>query len=144
MTHTITPYYRSESCKALAEKVARNEAQQTLDISINIDDLLRKSKAGIGEQVVNAIHANSSFVLYHDQRNYTLVVPDQRLIICVVNDTEKTRTASPTEKAFANNLKLAVVAYDKFMELPRAISQPQEVGQITYETSEPQAIDELK
>lgn len=142
--HTPTPYYRNASCKAIAEQVARSEAEQTLDVNINIDDLLRKSKAVIGEQVVNAIHSDLPFVLFGDQKNYYLVVPASKLVVCVVNDIERARTVSPTDKAFANNVKLAIAAYDNFMILPQQIEPPAEVLQITSHTDEPQDIVIIK
>lgn len=138
------PYYRSESCRVLAEKVARNESHQTLDININIDDLLRKSKAVIGEQVVDAIHANNPFALYQDTDNYYLVEPGKKLMVCVVNGVERAQTVSPNDRVFANNVKLAIAAYDKFMLLPKQIEPPSEVLLITCNTVDAQHIVELK
>lgn len=111
--HPVGPY-RNEACRALAEKVNRGDAWRTLDVTINIDQIIQGSKAAIAQDVLRALCDNTPFVMYSDTRNYYMVLPAQRMMINMLNGVELARTVSQTEKEFANNIRLAIVAYDKF------------------------------
>lgn len=111
--HPVGPY-RNEACRALAEKVARQDAYRTLDVTINIDQIIQGSKAAIAKDVLRALCDNTPFVMYRDTDNYYMVLPEQRMMINMVSGVELARTVSQTEKEFANNIRLAIVAYDKF------------------------------
>lgn len=106
--------YRNEACRALAEKVARQDAVRTLDVTINIDQIIQGSKAVIAQDVLRALHDGAPFVMYNDTRNYYMVLPAQRMMINMASGVELARTVSQTEKEFANNIRLAIIAYDKF------------------------------
>lgn len=111
--HPIGPY-RNEACRALAERVNRGEAWRTLDITINVDQIIQGSKAAIVQDVLQALCDNTPFVMYQNADNYYMVLPEQRMMINMLNGVELARTISQTEKEFANNIRLAIVAYDKF------------------------------
>ena len=121
--HPVGPY-RNESCRALAEKVARADAERTLDITINIDQMLQGSRAGIAKEVLEALTAGQPFVLYTETERYCMVLPGSLTIINIIGDTEHSRSVGANAKEFANNLRLAIATYTKFFAMQTRIEAP--------------------
>jgi hypothetical protein len=113
--------YRSLACQELAEKVNRGEAWRSLDVTINIDQMLQGSRAGIAKEILGALQELQPFILYTEPDTYSMILPKQMLIINIVRNTEHSRTAATTDKEFANNLRLAIASYTKFFAMQTQI-----------------------
>lgn len=113
--------YRSEGCKAIAEKVARAEAADSLNVKVNIDSILPNRNEDAVMQVAQAIEENTNFVLFSDKRHYVIIIPCKLAVACYVNGKQDTMEVMKDMQQFQNRVKIAFVVYDKFYSLDRFI-----------------------
>lgn len=123
---SLTAQYRNESCRALTEKVNRCEVVETLDITINIDGVIKHRDPETMRRINDALTDVREFVLFQDSKNYSMIIPAHRLVVCFMNGVEYERDISQTEKQWMNRIRLAVAGYDNFFELQKKLDGRQE------------------
>lgn len=121
MYYTPLIQYRSPSCKALAEKIARAEAVDSLNVKVNINAILPNRNEEVIQQVAVAIEENTNFVLYSDKTHYVLIIPCKLAVACYVDGQQQTMEVMKDMQQFQNRVKIAFAVYDKFYSLDRFI-----------------------
>lgn len=115
------PYYRSESARKLAERVASGEGLDSLNITINIDTILPNREQDDLNNILLAIAENRSFVLYSDQNHYCIIIPRNLVVCCYVDGVKQTAEVMKDIQQFQNRVKIALAVYDKFHPIDRCI-----------------------
>jgi hypothetical protein len=113
--------YRSQSCKDLAERVARGSAYNSLNVMVNIDAILPNRKEEDINQVLIAIQENTNFVLFSDKSHYIIIIPCKLAVACYVDGVQQTMEVMTDAQQFQNRVKIAFAVYDKFYRLDRFI-----------------------
>lgn len=113
--------YRSESAKELAEKVAKEDAVNSLNITVGIDQVLKNRSVADIMEVAQAIAENRSFVLINDKNHYCIVIPSKFVVACYVDGVQKVMEVMKDAKQFQNRVKMAFVVYGKFCPIDRHI-----------------------
>lgn len=121
MTDDLKPYdprpewmqqYHNES-KGGADKF-REWARQSLNI--DIDDQLRydhgTGKAGIAEQVLQAIEKQVPFILHNGPQRFCVIIPKLKTIAIYAPGGNTTEIL--TDKQFQNRVKMLYVIYPQF------------------------------
>lgn len=121
MAHLPHTYYRSQSCKDLAEKIARAEAVDSLNVKVNIDAILPNRNEDVVNQVAIAIAENTNFVLFSDKSHYVIIIPCKLAVACYVDGMQQTLEVMKDIQQFQNRIKMAFVVYDKFYSVDRFI-----------------------
>lgn len=121
MSLTPQTYYRSQSCKDLAERIERGACYESLNVKVNIDTILPNRDSGVINQVQQAIEENCNFVLYSDKDHYILIIPCKLAVACYVNGVQGTLEQMHDMQQFQNRVKIAFVVYDKFYRIDRCI-----------------------
>jgi len=121
MEYTPQFAYRSQSCKDLADRVARGAAYESLNITVNIDNILPNRKEEDINQVLIAIQENTNFVLFSDKTHYILIIPCKLAVACYVDGLQQTMEVMTDAQQFQNRVKIAFAVYDKFYRLDRFI-----------------------
>ena len=81
--------------------------------------------------VLTCIAAGKEFILYSDKKNYTIFIPEHQLAICYKDGEEYTQDVSETVEDWQDRVKMAMMGYDHFYQLPKTINaQPPEVLQL--------------
>jgi hypothetical protein len=113
---SITANYRNEACRALAEKVNRREASDTLNVKLNIQLDRSKRDPAMVDAIMKCMQGRREFVMYQDKRNYTMFIPAYRLAVCVKNGEEYEWDIAKDDEEYIARLKMAMVGYDHFFE----------------------------
>jgi hypothetical protein len=121
MVYTPQTTYRSQSCKDLAERVARGAAYESLNVIVNIDTILPNRDSGVINQVQQAIEENTNFVLFADKDHYIIIIPCKLAVACYVDGKQETMEVLKDMQQFQNRIKIAFVVYDKFYRVNRFI-----------------------
>lgn len=121
MVFTPQTVYRSQSCKELAERVARGAGYDSLNVTINIDTILPNRDSEVINQVQQAIEENTNFVLYQDKSHYIIIIPCKLAVACYVDGVQQTMEQLKDMRQFQNRVKIAFAVYDKFHRLDRSI-----------------------
>lgn len=121
MVNTPQTYYRSESAKQLAERVASGTGLDSLNVTVNIDTILPSRNSDIINQVAIAIEENTNFVLFQDKSHYIIIIPCKLAVACYVDGKQETMEVMKDMQQFQNRVKIAFVVYDKFYRLDRFI-----------------------
>lgn len=112
------PYYRSPGCKEMAERIA-NPVTANIEVKLRADQILEERRSEeFKEQLARCLQKRLPFILYEDDTkfkhgNYYVIIPGQMKMLCFMNRKLKAETKSTTVNSFANNLHLAIAAYDK-------------------------------
>lgn len=109
--------YRSDSCKALAEKVAHSDVYASLNITIHIEQILKKRDPYIVAQIQQAIAKKEPFYLFSDKKHYCIVIPCNLVVACYVDGVQITLETCKDNQQFQNRVKILFVAYDKFQSV---------------------------
>lgn len=121
MVNTPQVYYRSESAKQLAERVASGAGLDSLNVKVSIDAILPNRDSDVINQVQQAIEENTNFVLFSDKSHYILIIPCKLAVACYVDGKQETMEVMNDMQQFQNRVKIAFVVYDKFYRLDRFI-----------------------
>lgn len=121
MVYTPQTYYRSESAKQLAERVNSNHCYDSLNITVNVDQVLSNRQSEVPLKVHEAITENRNFVLFSDKSHYIIIIPCKLAVACYVDGKQETMEVMNDMQQFQNRVKIAFVVYDKFYELDRFI-----------------------
>lgn len=121
MVYTPQTYYRSQSCKDLAERVERGAAYESLNVTVNIDTILPNRDSGVINQVQQAIEENTNFVLFSDKDHYIIIIPCKLAVACYVDGKQETMEVLKDMQQFQNRIKIAFVVYGKFHRIDRFI-----------------------
>lgn len=121
MVYTPQTYYRSEAAKQLAERVASGAGLDSLNITVNVDQIIANRKSDVPQQVHEAIEQNTNFVLFSDKDHYILIIPCKLAVAGYVNGVRQTMEVMKDMQQFQNRVKIAFVVYDKFYGLSRSI-----------------------
>lgn len=130
------PYYRSESARKLAERVASGEGLNSLDVKINIDTILLNRDQVDLNNILLAIAENRSFVLYSDENHYCIIIPRNLVVCCYVDGVQGTVEAMMDMQQFQNRVKIALAVYDKFHPIDRCIEDRRDGDGTISETSD--------
>lgn len=120
----ITPLtqYRSEACRALAERVASGSGLDSLNVTVDIDTILPNRNEDVVQQVNKAIEENTNFVLFSDKSHYIIIIPCKLAVACYADGVQQTMEVMKDMQQFSNRIKIAFVVYDKFCLLDRTIT----------------------
>lgn len=121
MSLTPSIQCRNEACRQLAERVQRGAAYESLDVNVNIDQVLSNRQSDVPFQVQQAIEENCNFVLYADEKRYIIIIPCKLAVACYVDGVQGTLEQMKNMQQFRNRVKLAFVVYDKFYRIDRSI-----------------------
>jgi hypothetical protein len=117
----LEPYYRSPAAKAMAEKVANSDVYASLDVTVNIDNILPNRDKEVAQQINEAITNNKPFGLFSDKSNYIIIIPSKFTVACYASGVQQTFEVMNDAKQFQNRVKIAFAVYDKFIGLDRLI-----------------------
>jgi hypothetical protein len=121
MVYTPQTYYRSESARQLSERVASGEGLNSLNVTVNVDQVLENRQSDVPLKVHEAIIENRNFVLFSDKSHYIIIIPCKLAVACYVNGKQETMEVMKDMHQFQNRVKIAFVVYGKFYELDRFI-----------------------
>jgi len=121
MVNTPHTYYRSQSCKDLADRIATGAGYNSLNVTVNIDAILPNRKEEDILQALQAIEENTNFVLFSDKSHYILIIPCKLAVACYVNGKQETLEVMKNMHQFQNRVKIAFAIYDKFHRLDRSL-----------------------
>jgi hypothetical protein len=121
MVYTPQTYYRSDSCRQLAERVASGEGLNSLNVTVNIDTILPNRDESIINQIAQAIAENTNFVLFSDKSHYIIIIPCKLAVACYVNGVQQTMEVMKDMQQFQNRVKIAFAVYDKFYRIDRCV-----------------------
>ena len=121
MSYTPQTVYRSQSCKDLAERVARGAAYESLNVTVNIDAILPNRDSEVINQVQQAIEENCNFVLFSDKDHYIIIIPCKLAVACYVDGVQGTLEQMSDMQQFQNRVKIAFAVYDKFYRIDRTV-----------------------
>jgi uncharacterized protein (DUF302 family) len=121
MVNTPQPYYRSDSYRELAERIASGAGYDSLNITVNVDQILKNRNNEVPQQVHEAIEQNANFVLFSDKDHYILIIPCKLAVACYVNGMQQTWEAMKDIHQFQNRVKISFAVYDRFYQLDRPI-----------------------
>jgi len=122
MAFTPQTYYRSQACKELAERVNSIHCYESLNITVNVDQVLNNRQSDVPLKVHEAIQENRNFVLFADEKRYIIIIPCKLAVACYVNGKQETMEVMNDMQQFLNRVKIAFVVYDKFYESDRLIT----------------------
>ena len=105
--------YRSESIRRFAERVANADPYQSMKINIDIDQILLKRDPRIGEVIMGCVKRKIPFMLYTDEKHYSIIDPANKLVVCYSTGRQETRELSYNDQQFANRVRMAYAVYDK-------------------------------
>lgn len=114
----VSNSYRNQGCKEMAERIA-NPVTANIEVKLRADQILQERRSEeFKEQLASCLEKRLPFILYEDDTkfkhgNYYVVIPSQMKMLCFMNRKLKAETKSTTVNSFANNLHLAIAAYDK-------------------------------
>ena len=107
--------WRNDSARLLAEKVANSQATyDSLDINVNIDDVLAKRDPAVLNLVMAAIDAEMPFILFSSFEHHVMIVPKTRAIVTYTNGAKSSVQFAKDAKNFQNIVRMCVFIYPKF------------------------------
>lgn len=121
MEYTPQTYYRSEAARQLAERVNSNHCYESLNVIVNVDQVLSNRQSDVPFKVHQAITENRNFVLFSDKSHYVIIIPCKLAVACYVDGKQETCEVMKDMQQFQNRVKIAFVVYDKFYGLDRYI-----------------------
>lgn len=122
MAYTPQTYYRSEAAKQLAERVNSDHCYDSLNITVNVDQVLTSRQSDVPFKIHQAIAENRNFVLFSDKSHYIIIIPCKLAVACYVDGKQETMEVMTDMQQFQNRVKIAFVVYDKFYEQDRIIT----------------------
>jgi hypothetical protein len=130
MMHSIsTP--RNKACADMIHRIENPSSAETLDIKIRADQILNERRSEqFKADLTHCLTKRLPFILYEDETkfkhgNYYVIIPSAMKMLCYMDRTLKAETTSTTVDSFANNVHIAIAAYDKIW-IP---SQNKKVGE---------------
>jgi ferric iron reductase protein FhuF len=121
MVYTPQLTYRSESCRALDERIQSGAGLASLNVTVNIDAILPNRNEEIINQVAIAIAENANFVLFSDKSHYIIIIPCKLAVACYVDGVQQTMEVMTDIQQFQNRVKIAFAVYDKFYRIDRRV-----------------------
>lgn len=118
-------YFRNEAARAMAERVRRNSAAESLRVKLNVhlDNTGRDPEVLLN--VLNAMMHRKNFILYSDKNNYTIFIPESRAAVCYMYGKEYSTDISTSDAEYETRLKLAIMGYDYFFLQPEQLDNGQ-------------------
>ena len=115
----ISPVYRKEACKEMAERIANPSSMETLNIKLRADQILAERRSEqFKADLTYCLENRLPFILYDDETrfksgNYYVIIPSAMKMLCYMDRKLKSETTCTTIDSFANSVHLAIAAYDK-------------------------------
>lgn len=116
MQYTPQPIYRSKEAQALAEKVRAQTAIQTLDIKLKVHLNLDRRDPQMIHEIISCIQGKRNFILYSNDKNYTIFIPRFRAAIQYKDGVEIASVMQPSDERYYEQVKLGLMTYDNFFE----------------------------
>lgn len=92
----------------------RQEWRRNLRLHINIDVTTRDRAPEYMQGIISSIETNKPFVIYCDQKDFLVALPQFRIVICFAGGILQTKEISGTHEQFIDRLKMAMTVYDKY------------------------------
>lgn len=115
----VSTYTANKGCEEMLQRISEPSALDTLNIKLRADQILEENRSDeFRNKLAHCLKNRLPFILYEDDTkfnhgNYYVIIPGTMKMLCYMGRQLKSETTSTTVNAFANNVHLAIAAYNK-------------------------------